>query len=432
MYAAVDMSKKKKKKNRSASEEKLEQTEYLNVSDLPEYSVVNKPKKPKPVAPYIPPASKTTAIELVEKSDQSELPTKSTSKDNSVSADHEPAKSKSKHLLVLVIVLAVFFALAFLVCLIVSVVALSTTSRLRSDIELFRDEIESLQNQLHNDTVNNQTQIFDEERIEQLLISILSVGRSEQTPATSCAEIHPFSPSGYYWVRASNGSVVRVYCDMTLSCGNITGGWMRVAELNTINSCQQCPDGLMERDDGRCAGRTANGCSSVFFSTQKINYTNVCGRITAYQVGTTNAFGGKSDPTIDSNYVDGVSLTHGSSTRQHIWTFAVGLDRTGTFDSPGSYCPCQNTTLASIAPSFVGENYFCDAGNEEFMGTGTGSDNNLQSDPLWDGTDCLCCDNPPWFYQQLPQPTTDNIEMRVCRNENNENIAIEVVNIYVQ
>ena len=50
----------------------------------------------------------------------------------------------------------------------------------------------------------------------------------------SCAALPPSSPSGYYWVRASNGSDVRVYCDMTLSCDNITGGWMRVAELNMM------------------------------------------------------------------------------------------------------------------------------------------------------------------------------------------------------
>ena len=168
---------------------------------------------------------------------------------------------------------------------------------------------------------------------------------------SSCSSLPPSCPSDYYRLRVSNGSAVRVYCDMTLSCGGVTGGWMRVAELNTTNSRQQCPDGLMERADGRCAGLTVDGCSSVFYSTQKINYTNVCGRITAYQVGTTNAFGRKSDPTIDSNYMDGVSLTHGSSTRQHIWTFAAALDRTVTYNSPGSYCPCQNSTLASIAPS---------------------------------------------------------------------------------
>ena len=59
---------------------------------------------------------------------------------------------------------------------------------------------------------------------------------------------------------------------------------------------------------------------------------------------------------------------------------------------------------------------------------------------LWDGRGCIssnpCCsfNNPPWFYKQLPQPTTDNIEMRVCKDEDasNEDVAIEIVEIYVQ
>ena len=43
-------------------------------------------------------------------------------------------------------------------------------------------------------------------------------------------------------------------------------------------------------------------------------------------------FGRGDNPTIDSNYVDGVSLTHGSNPRQHIWTFAAALDEfTNTF-----------------------------------------------------------------------------------------------------
>ena len=39
----------------------------------------------------------------------------------------------------------------------------------------------------------------------------------------SCSSLPPYFPSGYYWVNASNGSAVRVYCDMTRSCGNVTG-----------------------------------------------------------------------------------------------------------------------------------------------------------------------------------------------------------------
>ena len=61
-------------------------------------------------------------------------------------------------------------------------------------------------------------------------------------------------------------------------------------------------------------------------------------------------------------------------------------------------------------------------------------------DPLWDGAGCIsgdrCCifNNSPWFYKQLPQATTDNIEMRVCRNEENstEDVAIEVIEVFVQ
>ena len=255
---------------------------------------------------------------------------------------------------------------------------------------------------------------------------------------SSCADLPSCFPSGYYWVRASNGSDVRVYCDMTLSCGNITGGWMRVAELNMTDTSQQCPGGLEEKNDRhirRC--ETMNGdCSSITHSIQNICYSKVCGRITAYQVGTTNAFRryyeNTGTTTINSTYVDGVSLTHGSQ-REHIWTLAAALDRGSGKDDNKNICPCQNDMAP---PQFVGEDYFCDAGNEEFMTGETG----LQTDPLWDGTDCLCCDNPPWFYKQLPQPTTDDIEMRVCtardappgETENNENIGIQEIEIYVQ
>ena len=62
------------------------------------------------------------------------------------------------------------------------------------------------------------------------------------------------------------------------------------------------------------------------------------------------------------------------------------------------------------------------------------------NDPLWDGHGCIssnpCCsfNNPPWFYKQLPQPTTDDIEIRVCRDEDasNEDVTIEIVEIYIQ
>ena len=110
----------------------------------------------------------------------------------------------------------------------------------------------------------------------------------------SCAALPPSSPSGYYWVRASNGSAVRVYCDMTRSCGGVTGGWTRVAELDMTNSSHQCPSGLRQRTDSNirtCVRNTDSpGCSAVQYSTANIHYSRVCGKVIAYQYGTTNAF----------------------------------------------------------------------------------------------------------------------------------------------
>ena len=45
----------------------------------------------------------------------------------------------------------------------------------------------------------------------------------------------------------SDGSAVSAYCDMTLLCGGVTGGWVRVAELDMTNSSHQCPSGMSHR-----------------------------------------------------------------------------------------------------------------------------------------------------------------------------------------
>ena len=83
-------------------------------------------------------------------------------------------------------------------------------------------------------------------------------------------------------------------------------------------------------------------------------------------------------------------------------------------------------------PTFVANNYFCD--REEDNGVDL-------TYPLWDGqcgTDssraCCSTNSPPWFNTELPQPTTDDIEMRVCRDENrsDEDILIEAVEIYIR
>ena len=156
-------------------------------------------------------------------------------------------------------------------------------------------------------------------------------------PADSCSyvlQLNPSSPSGHYWIRSSNGSAVRVYCDMTRSCDNITGGWMRMASLDMRDSSSQCPSGLRQGDS--CTSQPtckigtnfpAGKCTSNSYTSHGLHYSHVCGMIRAYQFRTVDAFRGNNrgmSANINSNYVDGVSLTHGvPPLRQHIWTFAA-------------------------------------------------------------------------------------------------------------
>ena len=311
--------------------------------------------------------------------------------------------------------------------------------------ERLQDTVNKIDEQIYGNFEDRLTELEDIENLQNNKIQQINASLARLHPfflATSCAALPPFFPSGYYWVRASNGSAVRVYCDMTRSCGGVTGGWMRVAELDMTNSCHQCPSGLRQRTDSntRTCVRDSNsrGCSSVTFSSVTLEYSRVCGKIIGYQFASPDAFaptGRPSNPSINTYYVDGVSITHGSP-RQHIWTLAAAHNENNGLHLN---CPCTNSNTASRAtqpPAFVRNDYFCDTGSSTHSTTNNFND----MDPLWDGAGCgplnTCCsfNNPPWFYKQLPQPTTDDIEMRVCRDEDasNEDIAIEMVEIYIR
>ena len=92
-----------------------------------------------------------------------------------------------------------------------------------------------------------------------------------------------------------------------------------------------------------------------------------------YQVGSTSAFWGFliSGRNIDSTYVEGVSLTHGTiGARQHIWTFAAGIEESGTLYAV-EQCPCDTTSSTVVSPSFVGRDYFCESGLHSNWNSGT-------------------------------------------------------------
>ena len=67
------------------------------------------------------------------------------------------------------------------------------------------------------------------------------LGISPQSPASSCqqiARVHRQRKSGLYWVRNGSGDTIQVFCDLTsdieIKSGlrSSTPGWMRIANVN--------------------------------------------------------------------------------------------------------------------------------------------------------------------------------------------------------
>ena len=229
-----------------------------------------------------------------------------------------------------------------------------------------------------------------------------------------------------------------------LKCGG-TWGWRRAVYLDMTDPNTNCPSGWqLTGYSKRTCGRASTGfwtCDSVLFPVSGGPYSQVCGRIRAYQWGSPVAFysyNHEGQSTINDAYVSGVAVVHGIP-RQHIWTFAAGYTENYS-QHFGTLCPCDTTGVISI-PSFVGEDYFCESG---YVYPGYSCDA-LQlrlhsNDTLWDGRDChsnsTCCSlhNPPYFTKTLNRTTSDDLELRMCFRDpsSNDNIAVELVELYMK
>ena len=284
----------------------------------------------------------------------------------------------------------------------------------------------------------------------------LEPGVHPSNPAHSCMEVFrrtPDTASGYYYVQGED-DIELVYCDAVreFPCSGGTGGWMRIANLDMRQSHHTCPGEWQLRTGHyyrgkRLCGRPPHydGCSSAVFPVFGIPYRQVCGRIVAYQDTTPDGFcahntamgqGGcgwssqlEASKTIDGAYVDGISVTTHGSQRQHIWTLVVGLHEDQSA-GPEFKCPCFGSGPV-IVPAFVGEDYYCDTGSQIISG-------GLFEKQLFQGTPCkqhpTCCRDGPIFCQTLAKPTTDDVEVRICADQNiiDEDIPIEAVELYVR
>ena len=143
-------------------------------------------------------------------------------------------------------------------------------------------------NGLSDETIKSVTQKFQALKIE-----------ISDNPVISCnmiAELRPCYESGYYWIWGVSGAV-EVYCEMgTNNSFGQSGGWMRIANVDMRNNHSQCPPGQLVYNviEGRRLCRKpslAPGCSSTMFSTQKVEYRQICGKIRGYQYFKPNGFG---------------------------------------------------------------------------------------------------------------------------------------------
>ena len=259
-------------------------------------------------------------------------------------------------------------------------------------------------------------------------------------PADSCADIYQGHPSGLYWLNVSHGPQ-QLYCSVNENrcCNESDGKWTRIAYLNMSDPSAQCPQDWREvvSPIRTCRRQFQTSINSVNYSSYGIPYSKVCGRIIAYQFGTPEAFfgfNGLNQITIDDAYVDGISITYGHP-RNHVWTFAAAR---GTINIAW-HCPCYYNEEFTT-PSFINNDFFCDSGSNDTSEHTEFIDNN----PLWDGHGCTgsstCCEfnNPPWFCKQLPEPTTEDIEIRIMGSVNSRNsleeedTPVQLIEIYVQ
>ena len=216
------------------------------------------------------------------------------------------------------------------------------------------------------------------------------------------------------------------------------GGWTRIAYLNMNDSAQHCPPGFtLYNENGirSCGRQEANDCQSAEYPSNGVSYSRVCGRAIGYQKGTTDAFTNFDGNGIDQAFADGVILTRGIP-RKHIWTLAAAHSEMFFLDSG---CSCDSNQITSVSPPiFIGYDYFCETGNPNAFSEGM---TYYTNDPLWDGQQCgpieeACCSVPgiPWFNKVLDESTTDDIELRVCCDEDifNEDVRVTYYEIYVK
>ena len=361
----------------------------------------------------------------------------------------KPSMNSSMLLIIVLIlfVIMLLFVIAVAALTVITFLKLSTIEAdLRKNIDRIDSDIEALQmtfsservkTELQNEIQDNAT-ITNNQTLLKLSKNVQDINRSvniqnyfienanktsiittfQNLISDSCLEIGRklnFSISSGYYVVWSAGVLRSVYCDLTRTFGGTSKGWMRVAELDVNN----CPPGMRTESVNTSTtckvSEDGAGCTEIYYPVYNISYTQVTGRIRAYQLNTLDGFSSYHDSlrslsistnTLDSNYLDGVSITTNS---YHIWSFAGG-------------CSCSNDLQK---PDFIGDHYICNGSHHESV---TGPHEEL----IWENQQCNKTSD--WFIRtSLPSNATD-IRVRICRDQDrkDEDIALTQLKIYIR
>ena len=240
LYAVVDFA--KKKKNVCVPEEVQESD-----SAIPLYAVVEKTKTsiaaPEKLLEYTHDTTDlaNNEISMFEEpvpSSTSCLPVEYSQQEKDKSKSEGSARARRLVNWALLLVVALVLVAAVIACLVITIVVvtplkseikslqqhtlqINVTSMERSDT--FASMFQSLSmlfktslSQVNNTLLN--LSLLQENNTQELIYNLLNSGLLITFPAASCASILLFAPSfpsGYYWIKSSNWSAVRVYCDMT-------------------------------------------------------------------------------------------------------------------------------------------------------------------------------------------------------------------------
>ena len=310
--------------------------------------------------------------------------------------------------------------------------SLTVDSQILRSVSTFSERLMNIINTLSNLQGTSTTTAGVTSDILLVAKKLLVLHNDSTALPTSCKEVQqqqPHSPSGMYILAAANGNgTYETYCNMGEVCGS-GGGWTRLAYLDMSDATENCPSPLRLYQSGRvrACGRpvsSVGSCASLKFQSNGISYSQICGRVLGYQYSSTDA---AVTNNLNSNYVDGVSITRGSP-RQHVWTLISAWSDTHNRNP----CNCNQQPQP-----FIGNNFFCESGNPTSNANGPF----FVDDPLWDGQGCgqlelTCCSAPglPWFRRNYNSTTTDYIELRVCADEStqNEDVTVGLYEIYVK